>query len=173
MNARNSDAEPASLLAALAARREATADFHTDRQLADRVLLATGWKCSPDPSGHQARVRWHFGVNPEVSCWEPTHPHPVNSVDAAIGQLPFGWEAIRMTRRNATKDGGGAWHVMAAENWPRGRAGWHKLHAEGATLAIAVCALAVQAWDLEAAVDQAVADVAAGDRRAAARENAA
>lgn len=164
---------PGLLLAALAAWREDSRSFHADRQLADRVLLATGWTCSPDPSGHQARVRWHFGVNPEVSCWEPTHPHPVNSVDAAIGQLPFGWEAIRMTRRNPTKDGGGAWHVIAAEGWPRGRAGWHKLHAEGASLAVALCALAVQAWDLEALVDQAVADVAAGDRRSGARENAA
>lgn len=153
-------AGPASLLAALAAWREDSRSFHTDRMLADRVLLATGWQCSPDG----ARVRWHFGVNPEVSTWEPEHPHPVQSGDAAAGQMPFGWEVIRMTRRNATRDGGGAWHVIA-------NAGGTKLHAEGASLPVALCALAVQAWDLERQVEMVMAD--AERPVVAARENAA
>ena len=47
----------AKLLADLAAWTEETRSFHGDRELADRVLLATGWRCLPDPE-HPAKVRW-------------------------------------------------------------------------------------------------------------------
>lgn len=140
-------AEPAALLAALAAWREATADFHGDRQLADRVLLATGWQCVP----HEQGVRWHFGVNPEVSSWEPTHPHPVQSTDVAMGQMPFGWRVMRMAWR-----AGGGWHVIGEV--PGSGAG--RVHADGPSLAVALCVLAVIAWDLERKVDEAMADFA-------------
>lgn len=142
---------PASLLAALAAWREDSRSFHADRQLADRVLLATGWQCSPDGApGDHGRVRWHLHVRTGNGNWagpnvyEPHQPHPVRSVDAAAGQMPWDWEVLRMARRCPSKDGGHLWHVIGG---PRSDA--TKLHADGASLAVALCALAVQAWDLE------------------------
>lgn len=63
-------------------------DFHTDRQLADEVLIADGWSCEPDET-FEGGIRWFVGTNPQVSTSENTRPHPINDLNAAIGVVPY------------------------------------------------------------------------------------
>jgi hypothetical protein len=126
------------ITADLATWSEETRDFHKDRNLGDRVLLATGWTCAPDPD-HPAKVKWQFGTNPIVTVWEPHHPHPLNSLDAAMGQLPFGWRICRMDQRNQ----GDTWYVYAVRDGAMVD-GFHK------SLHIALCIAAVLAWRRDA-----------------------
>ncbi len=127
-------AEHAALLNDLAAWSEQTRNFHADRQLADHVLLAAGWRCLPDPE-HPAKVKWEFGTNPVVTCWEPYTPHPINSIDPAIQQLPFNWRMRMMMRPNPN----GEWGVEAAKN-DRVVVGFHT------ELAVAISIAVVRAW---------------------------
>lgn len=132
-------AETAAVLCAdLAAWSEDTATFHGDRNLSDRVLLATGWRCIPDPD-HPKKVKWEFGTNPVYSAWEPYVPHPVQSIDAAFGQMPFGWRVWRMGQ----SDRGGLWLASVVRD---GAAvdGIHK------SLPVALCIAAVRAWERNA-----------------------
>ncbi len=78
----------ADLLVRLRAWREH--EYHSDRQLADEVLIATGWSCEPDV-GFQGGVRWFFGSSPQYSSTEAQRPHPINVLDHALGQIPMGW----------------------------------------------------------------------------------
>lgn len=128
------DPEPAALLSDLAAWSEDARSFHGDRNLADRVLLATDWRCVADP-GHPAGAKWEFGTNPVCTIWEPHHPHPVNSIDDAIGQLPFGWRVWQMVQPNRD----GEWQVQAV----RDGASVHGFHT---SLPVAVSIAAVKAW---------------------------
>ena len=106
-----SDPRTPDLLAALEAWREDAASFHGDRQLSDRVLLAAGWRCLPDP-GHPTGERWEFGTNPVYSAWPPYHAHPVQRLDDAIGQMPAGWRLCRMEQIERA----GHWSVMAVRD---------------------------------------------------------
>lgn len=130
------DNTTAPLLSDLAAWSDDTRSFHGDRQLADRILLVTGWRCLPDPE-HPARVKWEFGTNPVYTAWEPHHPHPVNSVDDALGQLPYLWRVCGMTQ----PDGDGEWRVQAV-----GRDGG-SVFAAHRSLSIAISIVAAKAWD--------------------------
>lgn len=78
------------LLDKLTAWKPESRSFHTDRQLADEMLLACGWRVCPDPE-FEGGCRWEFGTNPRYCTGETNRPHPVNSVDAALGQIPYGW----------------------------------------------------------------------------------
>jgi hypothetical protein len=102
------------LLAKLEAWSRDTGDFHSDRQLADEVLIATGWTCHPDPT-FEGGVRWEFGKNPTVCTGENSRPHPVNSVDAALGQIPFRWSLNLLKDRVDFDTESGRFHVVAAE----------------------------------------------------------
>lgn len=68
-----------------------TSDFHSDRQLADEILLATGWNTEPYLS-FEGGIRWYFGTCPQVSVSDAGRPHPLLSMDAALGCLPQGCE---------------------------------------------------------------------------------
>jgi hypothetical protein len=127
------DEETNTLITDLVAWREHA--FHADRQLADRVLLATGWRCLPDP-GHPAGVKWEVGRNPVVTAWEPHHPHPVNSLDDALRQLPPGCRIGAMAQYDCI----GEWRVLAVTGE---RPAVEALHL---SLPIAVCITAVTAW---------------------------
>src|SRR4051812_16221620 len=81
------------LLAKLEAWREH--DFHADRQLADEMLIATGWRVVQDPEWEHG-IRWEFGTNPRYSSSESSRPHPINSLDDALGQLPFRWSLAEL-----------------------------------------------------------------------------
>lgn len=114
-----------------------TRSYHADRQLADKVLLATGWRCLPDPE-HPAKVKWEFGTNPVCTVWEPHHPHPVNSLDAALGQMPFKWMVLGM---NWAK---GLWNVDVMSTLDSTVVvGVHP------NMELAACIAAVRAWVLE------------------------
>ena len=65
-------------------------DFHIDRQLADEILIAHGWKCEPD-STFEGGIRWYWGTNPQISSAETTRPHPINDLNAAVGLVPRGY----------------------------------------------------------------------------------
>ena len=64
-------------------------DFHCDRQLADEILIADGWRCEPS-ADFEGGVRWFWGTNPQYSSSETTRPHPINDMNAAIGIVPVG-----------------------------------------------------------------------------------
>jgi hypothetical protein len=66
----------------------ASGSFHADRQLADEVLLADGWRPVPDPT-FEGGVRWSIGTNPEVSMGDTNRAHPINDLNAAVGVVPF------------------------------------------------------------------------------------
>lgn len=85
------------LLAKLEAWREADADFHRDRQLADEVLIADGWQCEPDTS-FEGGIRWFWGTAPQVSTSESSRPHPLIDMNAAVGVVPFraNWRIMRI-----------------------------------------------------------------------------
>lgn len=65
--------------------------FHGDRQLADEVLIADGWRCEPDDS-FEGGIRWFVGTWPEVSTSESSRPHVVNDLNTAIGVVPRGFD---------------------------------------------------------------------------------
>ncbi|WP_020476410.1 hypothetical protein [Zavarzinella formosa] len=75
------------LIRKLEAWSDESGSFHTDRQLADEVLIADGWRVVPDPS-FEGGFCWKFGVNPVVSSSESYRPHPVNDLNAAIAVIP-------------------------------------------------------------------------------------
>lgn len=129
-----SDDPTVALLVDLAEWSDDTRDFHGDRNLADRVLLAADWRCIPDPD-HPARVKWEFGTNPVCTCWDPYVPHPINSIDDAFGQMPFGWRVWKMEQR----DRGGPWQVSAV-------ADGIAVDAIHPALQVALCIAAVKAW---------------------------
>ena len=91
----------APLIAKLQAWTMETGDFHSDRQLADEVLIADGWKCEPDES-FEGGVRWFWGTNPQISASESSRPHVINDLNTAIGVVPFGcnWQ-IEMRNNRA------------------------------------------------------------------------
>ena len=126
----------AALLADLYTWSEDVGSSHGDRELADRVLLATGWRWVADED-HPAKVRWEFGTNPVYMAWEPTHPHPIRSIDAAIGQLPFRWRICSIVQSAL----GAEWCVEAEGNGA-------EVCATHATLPVAICLVAVKAWAL-------------------------
>ena len=64
-----------------------TGDYHSDRQLADEILIADGWKVEPDAE-FAGGIRWYWGTNPQISTSESTRPHPINDINAAIGIVP-------------------------------------------------------------------------------------
>ena len=72
-------------------------DFHADRQLADEVLIADGWRVIPD-EGFQGGFRWEFGTNPTYCSSEKSRPHVIHDLNTAIGVIPFGcnWRLTRI-----------------------------------------------------------------------------
>jgi hypothetical protein len=62
-------------------------DFHKDRQLADEVLIADGWKCEQNPAW-EGGARWYIPGNPEYSTSESGRPHVLHDLNAAIGVIP-------------------------------------------------------------------------------------
>jgi hypothetical protein len=64
-------------------------DFHADRQLADEVLIADGWKCEADKS-FEGGIRWFWGTWPQISCSEKQRPHLIHDLNTAIGVVPPG-----------------------------------------------------------------------------------
>lgn len=70
----------------------AAGDFHADRQLADEILIADGWKPVQDET-FEGGVRWEYrtsGHGKTLCASENTRPHPINDMNAAIGVVPFG-----------------------------------------------------------------------------------
>lgn len=63
-------------------------DFHSDRQLADRVLIADGWQVIEDES-FEGGIRWSTGRNPTYCTSESNRPHPINDLNAALGVIPI------------------------------------------------------------------------------------
>ena len=102
------------LLAKLEAWTPETASFHGDRQLADEVLIATGWSCHPDPQ-FEGGVRWDFGTNPTVCTSENSRPHPIQSVDHALGQIPFRWALHFLGDRVDWDLSVNRWHITGAK----------------------------------------------------------
>ncbi|MES2055796.1 MAG: hypothetical protein V4564_07660 [Pseudomonadota bacterium] len=132
-----SDQKTTDLLGDLSRWSEDERNFHSDRQLADRVLLATDWRCLPDPQ-HPAGVKWEFGTNPVHTSWEPHHPHPINSVDSALGQLPFKWRICSMKQSGADRP----WEVTAIRDDAL-------VEGSHASLTAAISIAAVRAWQFE------------------------
>jgi hypothetical protein len=65
-------------------------DFHGDRQLADEVLIADGWRCVPDKDWHGG-IRWSYEAgNPKLFMSEDTRPHVILNLDNALGVVPLG-----------------------------------------------------------------------------------
>jgi len=62
-------------------------DFHADRQLADEVLIADGWKCEQNPAW-EGGVRWFVPGNPEYSTSESGRPHVIHDLNTALGVVP-------------------------------------------------------------------------------------
>lgn len=112
----------------LEAWSRARGSYHTDRQLADEVLIADGWRVQPDIEW-EGGIRWSWGSNPEVSASESTRPNPINDLNTAIGVVPFecNW-AI------AVGDSGRA----MAQVWRKGTAPMEKFIGHGEIPAIAV-----------------------------------
>ena len=72
-------------------------DFHGDRQLADEVLIADGWRVIPD-SSFEGGFRWEFGANPTYCSSESNRPHVIHDLNVAIGVVPFdcNWRLTRI-----------------------------------------------------------------------------
>lgn len=72
-------------------------DFNSDRQLADEVLIADGWRVVPDET-FEGGFRWEWGTNPTVCCSETTRPHVINDLNTALGVVPFdcNWRLTRI-----------------------------------------------------------------------------
>ncbi len=81
-------ADHGALIAKLRAWSERDGSFHGDRQLADEVLIADGWRCETDQT-FEGGVRWEYGIGPVVCASETTRPHPINDLDRAIAVVPF------------------------------------------------------------------------------------
>lgn len=81
-----------------------TSNFHADRQLADEVLIADGWRVVPDEA-FEGGIRWSWGISPEVSVADATRPHVINDLDAAVGVVPLGcsWHVQMYNGRAAAK----------------------------------------------------------------------
>lgn len=80
------------VIAKLEAWSYAPGDFHSDRQLADEILIADGWKPVADET-FQGGVRWEYrtsGSGMTLCSSEGTRPHPINDMNAAIGVVPCG-----------------------------------------------------------------------------------
>jgi hypothetical protein len=77
-------ADHAALLARLQNWSLASGDLPSDRQLADEVLMAYGWRCEPDAS-FEGGARWFIGP---YSAAKPSRPHPINDLDIAVGLVP-------------------------------------------------------------------------------------
>jgi hypothetical protein len=117
---------------------EETATFHGDRELSDRVLIAAGWRCIPDP-GHAAKLRWEFGTCPAVLVWPPYVPHPVRSIDAALSQIPPTWRLWCATQ------------IFRDGHWTIDLAGFGAVvSGSHAAMSIAICVAVVRVWELEA-----------------------
>lgn len=117
-----------------------TGSFHADRQLSDEVLLATGWSVGKDDS-FEGGIRWFFGANPQVSCSETTRPHVIHDIGRAIGGIPFRWNMML-----SMIDG-----VNICRAWPRGTAlEMSHPNAEHSSAEIAICIVAVRAWQARA-----------------------
>ncbi|HEY0342209.1 MAG TPA: hypothetical protein VGC34_15495 [Steroidobacteraceae bacterium] len=127
------------LLAKLAAYDREKGDFHGDRRLADEILLACGWQVQANPE-FEGGMEWWFGKNPRVSASQRSHPHPVNSLDDALGQLPF-YCALAGVTRGIPFDYGGDWRVKVRDNRR-----FTYIDASHADRIIAVCIAAVTAW---------------------------
>ncbi len=100
------------LIAKLEAWTQERGDFHSDRQLADEVLLADGWKPIQDKT-FEGGVRWERKAAGMTLCSsESTRPHPLNDMNAAIGVVPFkaGW----MVRNVGNRAQGLVWNPEAA-----------------------------------------------------------
>lgn len=69
--------------------REELAGFHEDRQLADEVLVADGWRVIQDAT-FEGGIRWSFGKCPEVSVADSHRPHVINDLNAAVSLVPVG-----------------------------------------------------------------------------------
>lgn len=65
-------------------------DYHSDRQLADEILLADGWEVKQD-SDFAGGIVWSKGTWPRQHIAEPHRPHPINSLDDAIMLIPDGY----------------------------------------------------------------------------------
>ncbi len=64
-------------------------DFHKDRQLADEVLIADGWRCEPD-AAWGGGVRWFRPAhNPEVSVCEDQRPNLIHDMNTALAVVPY------------------------------------------------------------------------------------
>ena len=59
--------------------------FHSDRQLADQVLLLDGWTVTPDAE-FEGGFRWSWG---NFHSSETARPHPLHDLNAALGLVPF------------------------------------------------------------------------------------
>lgn len=78
------------LLAKLLAYDAERGDFHSDRQLSDECLIATGWNVERD-EGFEGGFSWWFGTNPRVCVSESSRPHLIHNIGAAIGARPYRW----------------------------------------------------------------------------------
>ncbi|WP_319798277.1 hypothetical protein [Nitrobacter sp.] len=77
-------------------------DFHTDRQLADEILIADGWCCEPDQAFGGGFRWWCKNGAVTYSSSETHRPHPIIDMNAAVALIPHGagW--------NLSSDHGGA-----------------------------------------------------------------
>lgn len=79
------------LIAKLEAWTEASGDFHSDRQLADEILIADSWMVIPDSTfAGGFRWEWRMPSGGAVCSSEASRPHPINDMNAAIGVVPMG-----------------------------------------------------------------------------------
>jgi hypothetical protein len=77
-------ADHTALLARLQNWSLVSGDPHSDRQLADEVLIAYGWRCEPDAS-LEGGVRWFIGP---YSAAKTSRPHPINDLSVSIDLVP-------------------------------------------------------------------------------------
>lgn len=124
------------LFAALHTYDEDISTFDQRRELSERVLLATGWTHQPDPC-HPAGEKWQFGAgtNCIVTVWDAQVPNPIQSIDAAMGQIPFGWNITAMTYSKRRDE----WLVEVLTD-RLARAAIHK------SLPVAISIAAIKAW---------------------------
>lgn len=59
-----------------------------DRELANDVLLACGWKTDEMGSGPERKLFW---VGPNEEYIDGDQPDPTRSIDAALALVPSGW----------------------------------------------------------------------------------
>lgn len=129
------------LIAKLEAWTPEMADFHRDRQLADEVLIAGGWKVERD-AAFEGGISWsrRVGIGTYFSC-EASRPHPLNDVQSAIGILPAADWSIVKTKESIVAT------VMFNPNWG--------VIGRSREIAVAVCIAAVKALRVLAEADKA------------------